>query len=100
MEKIDLESTQESPQDNEDIVKGYVGWVYHEGNYIPAKVVSRNKRKKTAFVKFFSLSGLQKIKQLVPLQDIRAFEDHFNKFIIGHNDQLNQIFLLAEAEKV
>ena len=43
--------------DKSDSVKmvepGFVGWVNYGGTYRPAKVISRNKQRKSAFVIFF-----------------------------------------------
>ena len=72
---------------SDDIIPGLVGWVQYAGQYKPAKVISRNKRKKTAFVKNYTAEGLQKKKQIVNMTDIRPFQHNFNEFTIGENEE-------------
>jgi len=62
---------------------GFVGFVHYGGKFIPAEVVSKNKRKKTCFVRFFNKSGKEAEKQLVNLTDMIEFgETEFNEYII------------------
>ena len=70
---------------------------FHGGVYIPGKVISRNKRKKTAFVSFFSAAGVNKEKQLVSTDDIRSFEKNFDEYVISEHQNIRDIYLVATS---
>ena len=58
--KDEVEDNVQSDLASDSIVPGFIGWAFYGGTYSPALVVSQNKKKKTAFVKFYSLEGLDK----------------------------------------
>ena len=60
------------------------------------KIISRNK--KTAYVKFFSMDGLGKAKQLVSLEDIFNLEHSFNEFVLGEDEPKRVLFSLIMEE--
>ena len=75
---------------------GFVGFVHYGGKFIPAEVVSKNKRKKTCFVRFFNKSGKEAEKQLVNLTDMIEFgETEFNEYIIGEDENLRHQYICA-----
>ena len=78
------------------IVPGFIGWAFYGGTYCPALIVSRNKKKKTAFVKFYSLEGLEKQKQIVNFSDIHKFHSVRDSKIIGDNYDLEKNISMPE----
>ena len=72
--------------------------VNNGGQYHPYKVVSKNVRKHTAFVKFYTSSGQTKTKQLVSLKDLRQFQENFDENIIGENEEKRDIYLAAKED--
>ena len=99
---IDDEEDYEVPEkyyiDVEKIVPGFIGWVKYGGDFLLGKVISRNKKKKTAYVKFFSMDGLGKAKQLVSLVDIFDLEYSFNEFVLGEDEPKRVLFSLIMEE--
>ena len=78
------------------ITPGFVGFVHYGGKFVPAEVVSKNKRKKTCFIRFFTESGRDLEKQLVNLCDIIEFGDtEFNENIMGDDENLRERFISA-----
>ena len=68
------------------------------GKFVPAEVVSKNKRKKTCFIRFFTESGRDSEKQLVNLCDIVEFgETEFNEMMIGDDENLRDRFISAST---
>ena len=61
--------------DPEKIKAGFEGWVIYGRDQFQCKVTSKNKKKKTAFVKFYLEDGLSKQKQLVNLSDFIVVEE-------------------------
>ena len=55
----------------DDIIPGFIGWVQYGGNMLPGKVITYNKRKKSANIKFYDVTGLQTGRQTVNHGDIR-----------------------------
>ena len=51
-------------------------------------------KEKTAYVKFFSMDGLGKSKQLVSLVDIFDLEYSFNEFVLGEDEPKRVLFSL------
>ena len=49
--------------DPEKIKAGFEGWVIYGRDHFQCKVTSKNKKKKTAFVKFYLEDGLSKQKK-------------------------------------
>ena len=81
--------------DPELIIPRLVGFVHYGGQFVPAEVVSKN-RKKTCFVRFFTESGRESEKQLVNLCDMVEFgETQFNEYIIGDDENLRDKFISA-----
>ena len=68
------------------------------GEYHPCKVVSKNIRKHTAFVKFYNSCGLSKTKQLVSLSEIRLFQDNFDEYVIGEDEEKRDKYLAAKED--
>ena len=72
-----------------------MGWVKCVGKYQPGEVITKTVRNKTAYIKFFMDSGLEK-KQLVMLNDIFDFGDTlFNEFVIGSDESVRNKFITA-----
>ena len=66
------------------------------GKYQPGEVITKNVRNKTAYIKFFTDSGLEKKKQLVMLNDNVDFGDTlFNEFVIGSDESVRNKFITA-----
>ena len=61
-------------------------------------VIRRNKKKKAAFVKVYSLEGLEKQKQIVNFTDIFSFHSVRDTNIIGDNDDLEKKYLNAKEQ--
>ena len=55
----------------DDIIPGFIGWIQYGGNMLPGKVITCNKRKKTANIKFYDVSGLQTGRQTVNQGDMK-----------------------------
>ena len=84
----------------EEIQPGFIGWVRYGGSYIPGKVLSRNKRKKTAYVRFFNTSGFENNKQLISISDLFHFGDQEqNDLKINGSDVNRQKYLNALYKK-
>ena len=94
----ELEDNVQSDLTSDTIVPGFIGWAFYGGAYCPALVISRNKKKKTAFVKFYSLEGLEKQKQIVNFTDIFSFHSVRDTNIIGDNDDLEKKYLNAKEQ--
>ena len=105
MESIDYISEEQEELDSlsvniEEIQPGFIGWVKYGGNYIPGKVLSRNKRKKTAYVWFFKTSGFESNKQLISIFDLFHFGDQEqNDLIIAGCELKREKYLNALYEK-
>ena len=70
------------------------------GRKLPGIVVSRNLKKKSAFIKIFMSTGLNKQKQLVSLKDIYYLgTDSQNESIINGDEVVRSSFLHALIEK-
>ena len=69
----ELEDNVQSDLTSDTIVPGFNGWAFYGGAYCPALVISRNKKKKTAFVKFYSLKALRNKNKLLILQTFFLF---------------------------
>ena len=99
---MDDEEDYEVPEkyyiDVEKVVPGFIGWVKYGGDFLLGKVISRNKKKKTAYVKFFSMDGLDKAKQSVSLVDIFDLEYSFNEFVLGEDEPKRVLFSLIMEE--
>ena len=69
-------------------------------SYMFQEPVSRNKKKKSAFMKFFMSTGLNKQKQLVSLEDIYYLgTDSQNESIINGDEEVRSSFLYALIKK-
>ena len=67
---------------------------------MPGIVVSRNKKKKTAFIKFFMEDGIEKTKQLVLLKDIFYMcSSSQTEVLINGNESLRAKFMYAKTMK-
>lgn len=64
------ENEEYTVEDPEKIIAGFEGWVIYGRDQFQCKVTSKNKKKKTAFVKFY----LEQ-KQLVNLSDFIVVEE-------------------------
>ena len=69
------ENEEYTVEDPEKIIAGFEGWVISGRDQFQCKVTSKNKKKKTAFVKFYLEDGLSKQKQLVNLSDFIVVEE-------------------------
>ena len=70
-------------------------WSWYGGTYHPCQVVSRNKKKYSAFIKFYTESGISKIKQLVSISDLVPIEHNFSEFAIGDDEKKRDLYYLA-----
>ena len=96
--KDEVEDNFQSDLTSDAIVPGFIGWAFYGSTYCPALVVSQNKKKKTPFVKFYSLEGLEKQKQIVNFSDIHKFHSVRDSKIIGDNDSLEKKYLNAKEQ--
>ena len=94
--KDEVEDDFQSDLTNNTIVLEFIGWAFDGGTYSPALVVSRNKKKKTAFVKFYPQEGFDKQKQIVNFSDIHKFHSVRDSKIIGDNYDLEKNISMPE----
>ena len=84
----------------EEIQPGFIGWERYGVSYIPGKVLSRNKRKKSAYITFFNTSGFENNKQLLSISDLFHFGDQEqNDFIIDGTDVNRQKIFKCIVQK-
>ena len=99
-DEIDSEATEGIYIDIALVKKGLVCWAFYGGSYKAAQVVSRNKQKRTAYVRMYTETGLNEIKQLVSVEDLCAFEHNFNEAVIGENEKKRDIYLNACSDLI
>ena len=84
----------------DDIIPGFIGWVQYGGNMLPGKVITSNKRKKSANIKFYDVTGLQTGRQTVNHGDIFCFgNEEQNEAIISGDEIVRTKFLWAKFEQ-
>ena len=84
----------------DDIIPGFIGWVQYGGNMLPGKVITYNKRKKSANIKFYDVTGLQTGRQTVNHGDIFCFgNEEQNEAIISGDEIVRKTFLWAKFEQ-